>query len=61
MLDVVLCCWCLYVCVIHNNGDEGKVIFESDFVGICADFECLNFCFRGGESWVWPRVALLNG
>ena len=50
MLDVVLCCWCLYVCVLHNNGDEGKVIFESDFVAVSADFECLNFLFSRGRK-----------
>ena len=36
--------------VLHNNGDEGKVIFESDFVAVSADFECLNFLFSRGRK-----------
>ena len=51
----------MYVCVKHSNGDEGKVILMSDFVAVCADFECLNFCVSGGESWVWSTsVAVLK-
>ena len=36
--------------VLHNNGDEGKVILMSDFVAVSADFECLNFLFSRGRK-----------